>query len=390
MQKEQTVCPSYFGDPEAAARPVGEGLPPPALIEMKYQIYNHTGSDITVVSRMGIPSTMKQDYRPAFRNVLIRVELVFSAQLRESLDSILERASDTAIGNLAIFKAARDAGRHNKWASGASLMLDFKVSEETLREHGGTIYHHETDLIITFCDVDEAPLHPYSREGIRKNNLKHNPFVRDDGSFGYHIEIVDNAGLYGKFYINLNNEIWDIKPTKSNLKKDGIYVTSNHKSVGGRQMPGKLLSEHPLTIEAAQELGLFTSYSDALTMGDHSGVRKKELLDLEHSNKLLSADLIRQKQEHESWMQRNEAMLSEKERAYKEQDLAREARIRELEEAQNRLEHQMAMEKLTLKDLYDQKANTRKDTGEILKLIVPVATGIVAIIGLTRPLWKKS
>jgi hypothetical protein len=389
MQTEREVYPAYFGIPNATVRVPGELAPAPAPIEIKYQIFNHTGVEITAAFRVGPPSTVLPDYQHSHAYVIIRVEYVYSSALKENVSSILNRASENTLTHLNVLKEAYEAGKSRYWASGSSISVDYLVSESEILNHGGDLYHHESDVYLSTRGIGNIPSHPYSAEGLRRHRIASNSFVKKDGSFGYHVEIVDNAGIHGKFFINVNNVVWDITPKKSSLRKDGIYITTNHRSVGGRQLSGIEVKEEPIDILRAKELGLFTTYSDALTMGDLGAANKREILEIEHVNKKLASELATQKLTHDKEIQIQSARLADKERAYKEQDLSREARMRELEEMNNRLEHRMTMERLEAKERYEAASNARKDTGEILKLIVPVATGIVTIIGLTRPWWNK-
>ena len=195
---------------------------------------------------------------------------------------------------------------------------------------------------------------------------------RDSSSFGYSVELVDNAGKYGDRFVNIGNRVYRISPRQDSTRKDGIYVVSNNPVTGKFDLTDVCLVYHTFE-EAKEKVGLYNSCEEAYNLGDISLARKIELSNMEQSLAVMKNEMQMAKQKHDMEM-------LEKNRELKTLEMERERHAQIMAEAKERADIAASLERQRIKDYYEDKAYQRKDQSEMLKFIPAVVVAIGSIL----------
>jgi hypothetical protein len=258
--------------------------------------------------------------------------------------------------------------------------IDFIISRDAFVKRGSNIYIPELDIVISNRLNHKCPKHPLS-EKFRRNLLLDfdNKTVNSD-VFGYTIRIIDNNGIYGDRYVNLNGKAYRIPARKDNLLLDGVYCNCSHEAIGNYDTDP--VSKKYSFNEADKALGLYKTIEDALTYGDPTKIREKELEQLKLETKEREIILTKEK--------------SELEFKYKQVELEKKEETAKAETMRKELEHALHVERIRRNDYYEEasirrkdrfeeRSVDRKDWTEILKF-VPAIIGAIATGYLA---WEK-
>jgi len=352
---------------------------------------NSTNHPITVVQRSGLRVSIPP--KPSFRSTgfVVRTEWDVSPEVKENVRAVLNGVDDRASQELQLLKEAlQKSDKEYGFYARAKLILDHPISLEQIKSHGRSVYHHETDLVISMLSVEAAPLHPYSEAGRNAKMMMESPVRVGGSSFGYCIEIVDNTGRFGDRFVNIVNTVYRVKPIRDPTRRSGIYIGSSKPDAGNPQ-PGEYTVRFvPLDDPDHEQHGLFKTYEEAEHLGDLSGARKRELADIEHATAQLRRENDKLKQQHAMEISEWEFKLKQAEALQKEADFKRERREAELEEERKRVEHFLALEKLRMKDRYEERSLDRKDRSEVVKMLPTIIVGIGAAIPIVMKLFGKN
>lgn len=267
--------------------------------------------------------------------------------------------------------------------------LRYYFSKEELTSKGNSFYAHNLDITISAYDEPGA-FHPFSEIGVRNFLAKETTEVNTYGSFGYSIRVIDNEGVFGTKFLNINNKVYRVNPVKNPFYKNGVYFISS----------GEVFDNNNINIpvskfftfeEAVTELGLFNSFIEANTLGNVLETRKKELDDFAFSLKEKENRLKQERMDKEFELEEFKRTLEkmrlqeEEDRRLREIEFKREesmlaAKNMRLKDEINTLEHKRNMLSMERKDHYEEKSYERKDSSEVVKFIPLVIGGLIAII----------
>jgi hypothetical protein len=362
-----TSIPTHFGDARVAAVRPGEARTH-SPIECRTHYVNNLSVDVTVVLRSGLRFRLEPVPNMSSNRLIIRTTVTVDQTVRNDVERVLSTVNEHSTAEMQAMRNAFVQQNQGNTYRGATMILDYPLSFDELRSYGGSIYHKELDCVVSLRGLDEAPLHPHSEAGIRSQTVIGSPVEHGGPSFAYAVEIVDNFGREGPRYMNMSGQIYKITPKKDPERRDGIYIVTNKPNTGDIDTDGVICNTHYPFSLAESDLGLYKSYSEALNLGDISTARKEELANLEHTNRVLAAEMqgLRQQHEREMIEQQNNLKRLELERDRLSLTIAEQ-------------EQKMARERLELKDHYEKLSYERKDSSEILKVLPSIVVGIGAI-----------
>ena len=348
-------------------------------VEHKISYVNNLPHDVTVGWRCGLKFTVPPT--PSLRNntFIVRLEITLRQsavrQLEEQLGFITEQSSN----EMRALKEAflRRNQENNYW--GATLVLDYPLTKETLNEYGGSVYFDELDEVFSLLPYDAVPEHPYSEQGRLAQVAVVGPKQSDAADFFYSMEIIDNLGKFGDRFLNLNGEIYRIHPQKSNTRRDGAYLFYGNRVINNVLEPERNYRFFDLSV-ADETLGLYTTYTDALNHGNLAKNHEAELRAMEMSTQKLKAAAQEQRQ-------RFDIQLLEREKEAKRLQAELDKREREHKAAMADFEQRNAIERTRVKDFYDDRSHQRKDTSEAIKFIPALVVGIGAALLAIKKLW---
>ena len=288
------------------------------------------------------------------------------------------------------------------------VCVDHYVTLSDLTKGNGSVYLKEVDTVISTLPFEDAHAHPFAI-----NSVSHIAFNKAFGKdttgpmLGIGIELVNRQVGAREMYSMFLRGVKAIPVSTDTARKEGFYITS-------LQRDPRTISDHNLVteyfpLEAAEELGIYSSSSLAMANGDFKLLREEEISRLKHE-----AEVIRTNAQIEK--QKSDVILLETTRGYEKemQNIKREdelkARehdlaIRELKEdsilaardhenivrgftiANQERERahadrmqQLERERESVKDAYEGKNYKRKDFSETLKIISATITTMGVLI----------
>ncbi len=343
-------------------------------LEIIHTFANHSHVPITIVHRSGLKVTLQPNPRLGSTSGLIaRTEIRASGESYQSVSKYLSAVGEHASPELLKmresfqmqleFSQSRNAG---------AIILDYPVDLEVLRQHGGTVYYSELDMVVSLESAFTVSEHPYSQAGRDVAFANSLPIPVDGLDFSYAISIVDSTHQIGPRYLNMVGSVYKVTPKVDHTRKDGVYVMSTHEVVGSIKQDGWWVRRFGFeNLEAT--LGLYASSEEAMVHGDAVTAEKMRLAEVEKEIVQLKAererDLLTQKKEMDVVLHKAE-----------QEKVEAEDRRRKAEEAQRKAEEESERRRLQLRDLMEERSQIRKDGGETLKFLPNLVIGIGAIM----------
>jgi cell division protein FtsB len=366
---QQTL--SHFSEPFAAALGPDQAFYGHSPVTLNVSYRNHLPHPITVVWRSGLKFTLPPLPSMVEKRLLIRVDIGMLPMVRQELVRFLSAVDESSTPELRAMREALLTQLGNK-SGGARIVLDYPLGMEDLRSAGGSVYCHDTDVLVSMLALDQVPPHPYSVMGSCERLVQVHADQLKGSGFGYTVSVVDNQGAHGDRFINIAGKVYKIPAARDTTKRDGIYVVSNAPVQGAYGVIGPEVKHYPF--EGAEEtLGIYRTPEEAATLGDLQGARKRELLEMEHQVQLSRKNL----QEAEAKHSKEKADLEADNRrlqAQADKDKAELDKIKTREE----------QERQRIKDYYEDRSYVRKDSNEALKMVPSIIVGIGALIALFK------
>lgn len=377
------MTPNYIHHPEAInaladilQQPFnpssGEGSP----CRMEKEFFNGLSEPVTIVGREGVPVTinpMRIEYSNTF---LVRFAFTYSRSVKIDIERLSNAKCETS-------RALRDAIRHGSVKEGAFgkmvASITYSVSKDQLKAGGGSLYLTNLDIVVSTMQGHYVPRHPHNLDGIRNYLVGREETINTVGSFGYAIQIVDNEGIYGKRYININKEIYEISPIVDRGRLSGVYHAKTAPIGDNGVVPPPIAQLYSFD-EAEQYLGFFKTIEEARILGDISEEQRRELeeralqlkRDLAEFNAAkLNQDRAFDEQKRVFELDRlhEEEARRTRENEWKRQEAEQSIRLMRLKEEIATLEHNRSIDSLTRKDHYEERSYSRKDSSEFFKWV---------------------
>lgn len=340
---------------------------------------NGFNEPVAIVERNGIKTILPPQRDRNNINFIVRVTYKVPRDILFDASNILVSDPDITVECSAIIKAGDKIIRRpeNAFNESCTFSIDFVIPREKIDRRGGSIYLIERDVIISMHVGNRTPLHPYSKYYLKEKLKDENSDIINENVFGFSIRIVDNNGLFGDRYVNLNGKAYRIPARRDRVLTNGVYFTCTGQAFGNYDLCPPETHKYPFE-EADKALNLFRSIEDALSYGDPIKAKEKELekIKLEHKEKEMvfeneKLDLKRKINDQESELKRRQNEYS---------DMASR-----LDHMRKEVEHVRMMEKMGRSDYYDERSSRRKDWTETLKYIPAVIT----TIGAGYIAWQK-
>jgi hypothetical protein len=195
----------------------------------------------------------------------------------------------------------------------ASVMLDYRITLHDFKVKDDTLYHYQTDLLLSFKNTVDIVPHPYSTKflNIGSFGVKHD--YKGQRELNLKIRLVDHSPLAPKRYMKLLDKVYELKPQREGPYRKGQYKNPN----GGKPLLIEYTdyleiyySEHsdPMILngngvgyvrysleEAKENMGLYDTLNDAINSGSVETTRKEQLNAKQHDLEMLRADILRRK-----------------------------------------------------------------------------------------------
>lgn len=379
MSKSEAKIPTYFSEPYLTPINLTENRIGNSPIETRLTYTNNLTVPVVVVLRSGLKFEVYPQRSLTNNQLIIKQTVIINQIVKSDIQHILSGVSGDSSVELKAMREAFTLQVNQNTYGGATIVLDYPLTIETLRKLGGTVYLHELDILITLENISNASEHPYSEKGIR-DTLMVTSNILEHG-FNYAIELVDNESRYGDRFINICHRIYRVSTIKDYGRKDGVYIKSNNHIEGEFSKTDITIKHYPFEY-AEENLGLYKSMEEAVSNGDVNLARKHELTKLEHCIGLQKAELSQLKNAQEK------ATL-ELEQETKNRDKEREVFMHLLKEVREQAEYNMAMEKQRLKDYYESRSYERKDSSEVIRWLPAIVSALFTAAAVIMKLQTK-
>lgn len=404
--------------------------------DYKEEIYylNYSHSPVTVINRNGLAVTLKEKTSLATRDIIIRKVITFNNfSLRSAISAIQINTEIDDVELLEIRKAF--LGLDNPNARSASVLIDYRINAEEMRRMGNTIYHYQTDLLLTYDGHKSHADHPYCARFLNIGAFGVTSEYGSQRELNFKIRYVNHDRNAQPLYLNILGKIHLIKPQRDspvrNMRvKDssGKYVDKvfnnyvqlfyNAESDPDIINPSGLAHVKYSLEEAKLKFGLYDSYAEASNSKSSDSIRKEELVKLSHQlevskhnnalerleaetklenlkneNNLRKQELDKQALEIKAKQTQldtellaleNQKRILEMSRRQMEETIERDSKHFEETIKRMRSEHedQLRHESQRAKETYEARSQARKDAVDFIKFIPAVVIGIGAIAAL--------
>ena len=361
-------------------------------VDIKTIYINNSCAAITCGLRSGLKFVLPRQSNFNPNALIVRVRYSFTNSARDDIQKVLSAINENSSNELQVMKEALAFQvKENKHRS-AMFTIDYVITYNDLKENGGTLYHHELDMIFSILPIDEVPPHNFSRDGLKVALLNKN---NTDKAFNYSVDIVDNLSRYGSRFITIGKKVYKINTVKDSTRVDGIYIIGNESVISNIDINPNNVKYIPFEEGVDKELGLYRTYEEAKnSIEDEAIVNKAEILKEQHNVNITKVELEEKKQAtelHSMELNRLEAtmksivedanrrekqMLEDSKRKDEEIQRERDKLNTERKEDLLRKEEAAKIRYMEREDYYDRKSYERKDSSETLKW---VGTAIVAV-----------
>lgn len=357
-------------------QPFNPGMGDTTPCKMEKEFYNGLSEPVTIMGREGVPveiAPMRIEYKDSF---IIRFVFTYHKSVKINTERLSNAKCETSI-------ALRDAIRHGSVKEGhfgkMVATITYVVTKEQLHNGGGSLYLTNLDIVVSTMQGNYVPRHPQNLDGIRNTLVGDEETINTVGSFGYAIQIVDNENVYGKRYININKEIYEVNPITDFGRVSGVYHAKTAPVGANGMVPPPIAILYTFE-EAETYLGFYKTIEEAKLLGDIGEEKKRELEEralmlrkevMDFNLRKVEAEKILDKQKREYELSRiaEDEARKTRENEYKRLETEQTMRLARLKEEVAALDHQRSMDSLHRKDHYEERSYGRKDSSDMLKWI---------------------
>jgi hypothetical protein len=297
--------------------------------DYKEEIYyiNNTYRNITVMGRNGLALSIPYVSSCTSRDFTIKKVIKLKGYSLTSAISSIQSLTDIDDAELQEIKNCLLTVDRNDY-HGAAIMIDYPITIEDLKAKGNTLYHYQTDTVVSFSDTANMDIHPYSTRFLSIGTFGVTNEYGNQRELNLKIRYVNHSPNAGPIYLNLAGKVFTVYPQKDGPCKRITIRNPNGKNIvreyddyvqlfySSKCDPDAInadgVSAARMTLdEAKDKIGVYTSYTDALNSGNLELNRKEELLKLVHQVELLkqNSTLDKVKLEQEEF-KRKEILLA--------------------------------------------------------------------------------
>ena len=361
------------------------------------ECFNFTGQTIKTLNHLGLctihPANTTAPDERAFIGCFVirrRCEVSDDTQITEMYDSVrgTNRASapmEDFINDLLIDinHRARDS------LSRRDSTVYYSVSATSIAENNGNIYIPDLDLVVISERCNQEIVHPNSPKALDLHMQQ-----MYDAAHTYSIEINDPINGDKPFYVNINDKVFEIIPTKNEYLGEEVRITFKAPHKQAETIYLGVIDDAEL-----EKIGLFRKYADADKYREKLEVLQQQLnlentmakAKLENTKATtteagLEAKLNVELRTLEAKMQEmtqkqelvNAQYIKDLEKIEREKEEARRELVYEREKAE------MSLRQLKMKDYYEDRSYERKDSSEIVKFLPLMVGGALALFSIMK------
>ena len=360
------------------------------------ECYNYTGTVIKTLDHLGLctihkPLTTAPDERAYIGCFVVkRINAVSdTTQVVEMSESVRGSRYDEFNENTFAELLLNINHKEREDIRRRSSVALYSVPHTAVTKNGGSLYIRDIDLVLINDKCKGEVIHPNSPRAI---DLHIDQLYTS--AHTYSIEINDPSGNNLPFYINLNDRVFEIKPTANLTLGEEVRIVFKMPNESAETIYLGIIDE-----EALAKIGIFRNYMDADKYGE-----KLAILKTQHEIDTLNAKTefektkvttaqattdIKLTGEYKALELKLDELTAKAEATNRQNILDAEKREREAETAKRDLilereRTEMTMHQLRAKDYYEYRSHDRKDSSEGLKMLPVLVGGALAVFALLK------
>lgn len=407
-----------------------------AYVTQETTFLNYTHVPITIRMRSGlamsVPSTPS-----SMSDFVIRKVMKFKEATFASIVTALKAIRHIEDAELHEIKQRLSHVRKDSFES-VNLLVDYRFRFADIQDKAGTVYHHESDCVISLKSVTDVEQHPCSAQFLNIGAFGNENRYRDQPEFNLKVRYVNHDPNAGVKYMHVLGRVYRLIPQRDAPARIIVFGGGDKKPTtrhytdyiqlfySARHDPtiegGSGVKDLKMSLAEAQAAwGVYDSYEEALAQGMADANRKRELLEMQHDlekvkislektkqeNAIEQANNARERQRLEQEFAERQAELKRRQQEYEERMhqldiqrraleivrkdqedlLKREYEIHKhrIEMERDQLDHDLKRQQAEQKDRLEERSARRKDWSEIIKFI-PAA---VMAIGASYVAYQK-
>lgn len=361
------------------------------------ECFNFTGQTIKTLNHMGLctihpPNSTSPEER-AFVGCFVvrrRYEVSDNAQVTEMYDSVkgndrIDSPKEDFVNSLLIdinHRARESLTRRDS-------TVYYSVTPTAIADNNGSIYIPDIDLVLIGERCYQDIVHPNSPRALDLH-VEH----LYNATHSYSIEINDPINGDKPFYVNLNDKVFEIAPTKNEYLGDEVRVTFKSPNRQAETIYIGKVDDAELA-----KVGLFRNYTDADKYGakletmqqtfELENLKAKQNLEqvkLSTTEATLDAKLRAEMQSVEAKIlelnQKSTLMVAQHQKELEKLERDKIEAQREL--ALEREKMDMTLHQLRTKDYYEDRSHYRKDSSEAIKFLPIAIGGALALFSILK------
>lgn len=234
---------------------------------------------------------------------------------------------------------------------GTTKDVVFTVTRRKLEEHGGSIYHEASDLVISL--TRESAFHqgsPQARLAAMRMELADQCGLKFVGHPRVSVAIIDNERVYGDKYINLGGIVHLAKAIQSDKFPSGVYVSRDGIVNEAGNASNPTVERYKFEEVSDSVIKLYDSREAARTRGDPEKAAEELTAQIKSETVVLKNVLEKETLENKLSATREQSEQEEK--------------------------------SLKRKDYYEDRSHRRKDDSDETKYIFAAIAGLFGVLAL--------
>ena len=245
------------------------------------------------------------------------------------------------------------------------VKIDHVIDFEEIRKHGGNGYFEDFDIILS-TRQDNIPAHPNFNTPVNQEGMD-----AAGNTFGLDLYIVDKNRKLGERFIVVAGLPRKIDVRNLPLVNDGLYIRFYGNKEGGDEK-----SRYDLD-DVDRLVWVHKTKEEAANSSDKAIFGTEEARQVDTINKRNSAEFVERRGHYDvlKLEMEKEVQIHNRELALQADRLAQEQASSKA--AIEQLDNQHKAENLRMKDYYEARSSTRKDSSELIKYIPAALAGVI-------------
>ena len=177
---------------------------------------NYTNQTITFIKRDGIPVVIDPQPHREKRGVVIVRCFTFSGKALKEATADLGDVTRIFTHEREALMFAIKAHEDNGYVTAVRFYLEYYIPTEDIHRFGDSVYHFQTDTVITSKSRKNAPVHPYSADFHNVGVFGNMYDYANQKALNFRIRVFDHSPNASAKFIRLAGKVFKLEPERDN------------------------------------------------------------------------------------------------------------------------------------------------------------------------------